>query len=622
MRRLAALLVAATAATGTASSALAAEGTLTPSGRPEFPQRSFVLTLPEGTDAASGAVSVTEDGSEVLGLRVEPLGSRFGVMLAIDASASMKGAPLRGALAAARAFADQRPASQPLGVLTFNETTSVIVPPTTDAAVIERALAERPPLAPATRLYDAVKVSAETLRDADYEGGAVVVLSDGNDFGSTATAEAVGRQARRNGIRVVTVGVQSRDFDPSSLEELALAGGGEYAGAASSADLASLYRGLSERLADAYVVRYRSTAPAGADVQVAAQAGDVRASATYEAPRLRVAGAVGKAARPPAAVQDEVFAATGAGRLLITLAIAVLTVVGVLALLHQRRRATAFRDRVAEYGGSAIQADGIDAPHMPVGPDTRIERGPRLTRLADALELGRVDVSPERFVAIAAGLTFLAMLILWLLGGVLFALLGGVAGALAARGYVRRQIARLRREFADQLADTVSAVASAMRTGHSFAGGLAQAVEHAPEPTASELQRVVAADRLGVPIEQALAEVSARMNSRDVGQVGLVAVLQRETGGNGAEALDRVVENVRARDDLRRLLRTLTAQGKIAQRVLTGLPIAVLALASLISADQFRPLFNTTAGHIALGLSAALVVAGGLWIKKIVDLEV
>jgi tight adherence protein B len=621
MRRAAGSLAALAALALAAAPAQAASGTLTPGSGAVFPQRSFVLTLPQDSAVSPGSIAVTEGGRPVLGLRAKPLGSRFGVILAIDTSGSMRGAPIRGALAAARAFAAQRPAYQPLGVITFSDTAQVAVPFTTDAAAIRQGLAGAPKLRPYTHIYDAVESSLAAIKSEHLAGGAVVVLSDGHDHGSTATPGALGRAARRAGVRLITVGIQSPDFDPSNLHELAAAGGGDYVGAASSAALVALYRDLGNRLSNAYVVRYRSTAAAGSNVAVTAVAGQVRATTGYHAPSLSVPGAVAPTHRSKASSQP--FAATGGGRLLITLAIALLAGGAVAAVTRYRRQATAFRDRVASYGGGgAPEHAGLPAEEE-FGPAARArlaERSPWLVRIENALELARMDISAERFVAIVAGLALLAAVLVWLLVGVLLALAAAVVVVLGARTYVRRKITKLRTAFADQLAETVSAVASAMRTGHSFAGSLSQATEHAPEPTASEIQRAVAAERLGVPIEQALAEVGERMKSRDVGQVGLVAVLQRETGGNGAEALDRVVENVRARDDLRRLLRTLTAQGKIAQRVLTGLPIVTLGLASLAS-DAFKPLFTTTAGHIALAAAAALVMGGAVWIRKIVNIE-
>jgi tight adherence protein B len=120
----------------------------------------------------------------------------------------------------------------------------------------------------------------------------------------------------------------------------------------------------------------------------------------------------------------------------------------------------------------------------------------------------------------------------------------------------------------------------------------------------------------------ALENIVRRMDNRDLQQVGLVSVIQRETGGNGAEALDRVVGNIRARDDIRRLVRSLTAQGRMSQSVLTGLPIITAVALKLLGGEAMDPLFNTGYGHALLVLAATMCALGGLWIGRIVKIKV
>jgi tight adherence protein B len=165
-------------------------------------------------------------------------------------------------------------------------------------------------------------------------------------------------------------------------------------------------------------------------------------------------------------------------------------------------------------------------------------------------------------------------------------------------------------------------IASALRAGHSFSGALSVVVEEAPEPTRGELERVAADERLGVPVEEALQVVVRRMANRDLEQVALVAALQRETGGNTAEVLDRVTETVRERAALRRMVMTLTAQGRLSRWVVSALPVVLLGVISLINPDYVRPLYSTGFGHVVLAVAAVMVVAGSLVIKRIVDIKV
>ena len=112
------------------------------------------------------------------------------------------------------------------------------------------------------------------------------------------------------------------------------------------------------------------------------------------------------------------------------------------------------------------------------------------------------------------------------------------------------------------------------------------------------------------------------MNSRDLEQVILVANLQRETGGNTAEVLEQVAETVRERGELRRLVASLTAQGRMSRWIVTALPILLLVLVSALNPAYMEPLFETTGGRLALALAGTLLLVGSLVIKRIVAIKV
>jgi tight adherence protein B len=112
------------------------------------------------------------------------------------------------------------------------------------------------------------------------------------------------------------------------------------------------------------------------------------------------------------------------------------------------------------------------------------------------------------------------------------------------------------------------------------------------------------------------------MKSRDLEQVALVAALQRESGGNSAEVLDRVSETIRERAALRRLVRTLTAQGRMARWIVSLLPVGLLLIISVLNHDYMDPLFTKTSGRIMFGFAAVMVVTGSLVIKRIINIKV
>ena len=190
-------------------------------------------------------------------------------------------------------------------------------------------------------------------------------------------------------------------------------------------------------------------------------------------------------------------------------------------------------------------------------------------------------------------------------------------------GVIRRKVEREAGRFLrEQLPDNLAVLASALRAGHSFVGALSVVVEDAPEPAQTEFRRVVADERLGMPLENALEVVAQRMNNEDLKQVALVAVLQRESGGSTAEVLERVVETVRERQELRRLVRTLTAAGRMSRWVVSGLPLVLIGAIALLNPGYLKPLFEHTSGRIMVVFAALLVISGSYVIKRIVDIKV
>jgi tight adherence protein B len=616
---LAALLLAPAVALGNGGELTAVSGV-------GFPDRSFVLTLPPGTSLGSQQLQVRENGKAVRDLEVVSANAagkaKFGVVLVIDATETMRGGAIRDAMRAARAFAAKRNSQQPLGVVTFNVQPRTLLPPTTDQAAIDSALAGTPSLfARGTHINDAVAAALRLLEQANIAGGSIVVLSDGADTGSRAGVPDVADRARAAGVRIFTVALRSRSFDPSVLRSLASSGGGRYSETASSRALAGIYGALGSELANQYLIRYRSLA--GLDSRVAVEAetaeGSVLATSEYVSPPLHERSA----ARP----RQGGFWRSAAAMVVISFGCALVLALGILTLLALRPRTRSLAERMEGFVSppeaeqtrrwSAALTGGVLA-----GAERSLARTRWWTTFKEELDVARVDKPAVQIVVWTVAGTLVATWLLQALSGSgLFALVGfGVP--LGVRAYIKRRLERQRRLFADQLADNLQVIASAMRAGHSFIGALAVAVDDAPEPARTEFRRVVADERLGVPLEDALGVVVRRMQSRDLEQVVLVATLQRQTGGNTAEVIDRVAETIRERSELRRIVRILTAQGRMSRWVVTSLPVGLLLMITLINPGYMDPLYGTTLGHVLLLLSAAMVAAGSFVIKRIVTIRV
>jgi len=600
---------------------------LTPLSSVRFPDRAFVIGT--GTETIGPRqVQVREDGHTVTRFSIVPASKTsartFGVVLVMDASNSMRGAAIRGAVAAARVFAAHSAPAQALGLITFNRTISVPIRPTTDQKAIAASLRGLPQLREGTHLWDAAGRAIDVLRRAKITASSVILLTDGRDTGSRLTVTQLASQARAAGVRIFAVGLPSRQFRPGPLQSIANTTRGEYTQAASAAGLAAIYGALSERFARQYLLRYRSLAGPGKTVDVAVRVAGFPAARTWR----YVTPALPTSSPPPfhRSALDRFVSSPGSVALLSLLA-AALAWLGMSSILRPGR--SSVRLRVGEFVSLGGTTSGTDAAslkvrerllsHVFLSAERTLQHAPWWERFKEELEIGEFPVRP---VPLAAG-TAAASIVFALFGFISPVLaLMALAPPLLVRAAYKERLRKRRRAFEEQLPDNLTVLASSLRAGNSFVGGLSSVLEQAEDPSRSELRRAIADEQLGVPVEDALLRVAHRMDSADLEQVALVASLQRQTGGNTAEVLDAVVDAVRERFQLRRLVRALTAQGRLARWILTGLPLVVAGWIGLINPHYLSPLFHTTGGQILLSMAAIMVVTGSIVIKRITDIDI
>jgi len=605
---------------GASAAAPAASGEvrLAPVTRMPFPERGYVLHVPKAADLEGRTVIVRENDRRVTGVRVDPLASsglRFGVVLALDSSESMTGAPAAAALAAARAFVSHRAEAQEVGIVSFNTKISVLGTPTRADAALRRSLATPPRIAYGTHINDALMQSLALLRKARLSTGSIVLLSDGQEVGSTLPLDQVIAAAKAQQVRVFTVGLRSRAFDVSTLRTIAERTGGSYAEARSAAELTPIYEALGEQLAGEHLVRYRSVARPKSQVSVSVQVEGIgRAATSYVAPTPSLL--------PPyhRSLMSR-FLLSGSSPLLISLVFGLL-ICALLLLLARRPKSTVV-DRVQTFApgtSSARPGQATAAAAVRVATRNRYASG-WWAQLERDLELARMTASPKRVVGIALLGTFSITLLALMLSAPLLALFG-LTTPLIARAVVRRKVKAVRAEFAEQFPGSLQVLASALRAGYSFNGALGVVVDNAAEPARSELARVMQDDQLGVLPEEAIRRLARRMSNRDIEQVALLAELQRTSGGNSAEILDTVVGTIRERAEIRRLVRTLTAQGRMARWILTALPVFLTAFLFLVHPDVMARFFTSGGGQVALVAAALMVAAGSVLIQRIVDIDV
>jgi tight adherence protein B len=601
---------------------------LTPLSSVRFPYRAFVLTTSKPRPLDSTSVVVRENGQPVDGVSVTRAAraatGTFGVVLVIDASKSMRGAPIVGAMKAARVFAAHKAAAAALGLVTFNRTAQTVVAPTTDEKKIAAALASEPTLARSTHIYDALASAIDALKARNVKAGSIVLLSDGHDTGSALSSSQVAAKARNAHVRVFAVGLRSPQYSPGPLRDLSRSTGATYAEAKSAAGVSGIYRARSKQLAREYLLRYRSLAgPAKTvHVQVAAAGIPALGSWSYMTPALPTTEV------PPFHRSfAKRFVQSPGSVLIMSILVALLVWYAVRTLF--RHRQTNLRERIGDFSSERreeVIKRQVTTPRQWF-IDTAVPSATQfLTRYSwweryeQELEIARFRMGPVPLAILTVLGTIVAIIILGLISPVLA--LVGFAVPVLVRSLYKSKLKKQRDAFAEQLPGNLNVLAASLRAGHSFVSALSSVVDEAEEPSSSELRRAVSDEQLGVPVEDALLRVAARMDSGDLEQVALVASLQRETGGNTAEVLDAVVDACRERFELRRLVKALTAQGRLSRWILTGLPIVVAFVIALLNPGYLKPLFTTSGGQMMLAVAIVLLVIGSYLIKRMTEIEI
>ena len=615
----AAVLVSLVAPVGAV--AQSASPTLTEARGSSYPDKTFYYRLPERRALTADKVVVTENGSRVANFTLETPGTASGAILLIDASNSMKGAPIAGAMQAARNFVNTRSPNLPVAVVVFGPDDDVLTDFTKSKQELDAAVAKNPALAEGTHIYDALKRASELAKDANLPRATVVLLSDGTDVGSDASrADALEALDDAN-IRVISVGLKSKQYDPESLRAIAQRTGGTYVESATPTQLAQIFGQISSRLSSEYTLAYRSLLPPQTKATVrAAVAGMAPAAATYTTPTLDFSN-------------KGTFERSWIDSVIVSPFLMVFIVVSVVALLAFAIltafdvRSRSVRRRMALY---------VSVPTEEESNLRRAEVASMLANKAHRTMAGQQwwqafekDVELSGLAASAvtiAGWTLIGSVLTSLITALvlqnLLGLLAGLAVPFITKFFVTNRVSKKRTAFGEQLPDNLEVMAGALRAGHSLIGAMNVMVEGADEPSKSEFRRVLQDEQLGIPVDQALMVTSDRMANLDIEQVAIVTRLQREAGGNTAEVLDRVVENIRGRMEIRRLIRVLTAQGRLARWVLTALPLVLVGFLLFINPNWLDPLTETNIGRGFLVLWAVMLIAGSITIKKIVEIEV
>ncbi|TWT30878.1 type II secretion system F family protein [Blastopirellula retiformator] len=177
-------------------------------------------------------------------------------------------------------------------------------------------------------------------------------------------------------------------------------------------------------------------------------------------------------------------------------------------------------------------------------------------------------------------------------------------------------------KFGKQLPDALELISRALRAGHSLGAGFRLVSEEMDDPIGREFQKVFEAQNLGVSLEDAITDMTERVPNLDLKFFGTAIILQRQTGGDLAEILDKIGRLVRQRLELFGTIQALTGEGRISGIVLLGLPPALFVALWRLNPGYVMTLFTDPLGNKMLAGAILMQLIGAYVIQKIIDIKV
>ncbi len=588
-------------------------------------------------------LQVTVDGQPVSNLEVAPLGESsvpVGVVLVIDTSGSMEGAPMQAAKDAAKSFIAQKRPEDSIAIVSFADTAVVQTGFTTNAndlnARIDGLVA-----AGETAFNDGVILGVSLFDNPSTDTliPNMIVMSDGEDTASTATAEEALAAVSGSDVRTFGVALESPDFNPDAVAAVATAGGGLFLSTPDPAALSGLYTQIAREISNTLITRFTSPVTSPGEAEFVATYGELTSSLTFAvsgyATTTTVVPTTAPSTVPPSTITVEDSLPLPSSSLALIGAVGLgLTLFLFLVILFGRDDEDGggrFAKRLQAYGRRGRSEELEKKPFL--------ERIPLLNRFSQAAEeevkkrgmLSGVNASLEQAnIPMTPGEAILAMFGLAAVGGVFLAIFSSPLTGLIVFGVlllffffmIRYAGRREKTRFEKQLPDTLTLLSTSLRAGYSLLQAIEAVASEAPEPTSREFSRAVTEARLGRTVADSLQGIAERTQSQDFEWATMAIEIQREVGGNLAEVLQTVADTMLARNRLKGEISALTAEGRISGFVLGSLPFALFGFLWFTNRDYLLPLIESPTGRIAI-VAGVLLMAGGIfWMKKIVDIEI
>lgn len=306
--------------------------------------------------------------------------------------------------------------------------------------------------------------------------------------------------------------------------------------------------------------------------------------------------------------------------------VCVATLAGGVMLLVKGESRSAAEDRLAVMTSTHRQVDQAFGQSLidGHGEPTLLER--QLGRFIDVRRLiaqSGVKIAPAALIS--ASLASAAVIgIVWTLVGYFIIAAIPMAAVAASIPFLYLMFKRKQRlkKFGQQLPEALDLISRALRSGHSLPSGFHLVAEQIAQPLGPEFGRCYDEQNLGLPLSEALEELTERVPNVDLRFFATAVIIQRQTGGDLAEILDKIARLIRERFQIWGQIQALTGEGRISGIVLMALPPALFLVMLRINYEYVMKLFNDPLGQKMLAFAVLMQFIGGYAIRRIVNIKV
>ena len=255
--------------------------------------------------------------------------------------------------------------------------------------------------------------------------------------------------------------------------------------------------------------------------------------------------------------------------------------------------------------------------------DSLLRRSARISNLQDFLAQANLKIRAGNILILCVvSAVVMGIAVYMFAQSTPFAAVGVVLGGIMPYAYASHRRNKRFQKFEELFPEAIDTLARAVRAGNAFTMAIELIANEVAEPIASEFRQLFEEQKYGLPVRDALLNLTQRVPLVDVKFFVTAVMLQRETGGNLAEILDNLSYVIRERFKIMRQVRIYTAQGRLTMALLMGLPPIIVVLMLTINPDFIRPLFTDPLGHVFIVIGVTLQTIGYFYIRRVIRIQV